>query len=175
MHSSLIRSMLRRIEILPLLLIQLYTKKETWLYRPKVSVADSSNKLATHWFGPYTVDKVASRGKVYYLKDYLGDPLKYPVSINLLKLYHHREGEELQYIPFPDSLLSEPIYNPVDEGVFDEEHDDDSDEHEYVPPKHKDLKAQKGVTDDTIAKNMARLRPCDQLKRPDKYVTIILK
>ena len=57
------------------------------LYRPQVTVAESSMKLTVHWFGPYFVDKVTSNGKVYYLKDHLGDPLKYPVSIKLLKKY----------------------------------------------------------------------------------------
>src|SRR3954453_7637741 len=118
MLSSLIRSMNRNSSSSSSIDPTIFKEGDmVMLYRPKVSVTDSSNKLAVHWFGPYTVDKVASKGKVYYLKDYLGDPLKYPVSINLLKPYHHREGEELQYIPFPDSLLS------------------DSEEHEYVPSK----------------------------------------
>src|ERR1700684_533838 len=54
------------------------------LYRPKVRT-DESLKLSHHWFGPYTVDKLRNNGKVVYLKDHLGDPLRYLVSVNLLK------------------------------------------------------------------------------------------
>ena len=141
------------------------------LYRPQISVAETSMKLAVHWFGPYTVDKILSNGKVYYLKDHLGDPLKYPVSVKLLRKYEHRPGEELQYEPFPDSLLSEPIYNPVSDSQYEKEHDDDSSAEEYVPSKKKAKKALQ-VDPAIVAEKRAMLCPTRARKLAQStYVT----
>jgi hypothetical protein len=128
-------------------------------------------KLAVHWFGPYTVDKILSNGKVYYLRNHLGDPLKYPVSIKLLRKYEQRPGEELHYEPFPDSLLSEPIYNPVSDSQYEKEHDDDSSAEEYVPPKKKAKKALQ-VDPAIVAEKRAMLCPTRARKLAQStYVT----
>ena len=142
------------------------------LYRPQVTATETSMKLAVHWFRPYSVDTVKSNGKVYYLKDHLGDPLKYPVSIKLLKKYEQRPGEELRYEPFPDSLLNEPIYNPVSDSQYEREHDDDSSIEEYVPPKKKAKKAIQVDPQDAIAKR-ASLRPTKSRKAALAQTTFV--
>lgn len=74
------------------------------------------------------------------------------MSIKLLKKYEQRPGEELQYEPFPDSLLSEPIYNPVTDSQHEREHDDDSSIEEYTPPKKKAKIALQVNHQDALAK-----------------------
>jgi hypothetical protein len=75
------------------------------LYRPKV-LAEASFKLSYHWYGPFIIDKVGRHDKFYYLKDPLGDPLKFPVSILRLKKYNPRENESLPVEKFPESILT---------------------------------------------------------------------
>ena len=69
-------------------------------------MSGDSRKLSIHWYGPYTVSKVGCNGKVYYLNDPLGDPLKYPVSYALLKPFNIRLGEATVFKAFPDNIES---------------------------------------------------------------------
>ena len=50
----------------------------------------SSAKLFPRWKGPYKITKLSKDGKVVYLEDYLGVPLKHPVSILRVKRWYDR-------------------------------------------------------------------------------------
>jgi hypothetical protein len=105
------------------------------LYRPQVLSGDS-RKISVHWYGPYTVDKVARNGKVYYLKDPLNDPLKYPVSISLLKSYTQREGEEDIFNAFPGNAESFSLKDALkdDDSSPNRLLDWSDKEDNYIPP-----------------------------------------
>jgi transposase InsO family protein len=116
------------------------------LYRPKV-LAEASFKLSPHWYGPFVIDKVGRHDKFYYLKDPLGDPVKYPVSILRLKQYHPRENEPLPVEKFPDDILSSvgddvtslDAPRPIQKGTREDEDTQDANlewnnpEEEFVP------------------------------------------
>src|SRR5688572_26043258 len=81
-----------------------YFKEEdkVLVYRPNIKEGESL-KLSPSWYGPFIVTKVASNGKVYYLKDLQGDHLRFPVSILHLKEFNPREGEDVDSVQIPEN------------------------------------------------------------------------
>ena len=77
------------------------------LYRPQVLSGDS-RKISIHWYGPYTITKMLRNGKVFYLDDPFGDPLKYPISISHIKKYVSRNDGDIPFTKFPDNIESQP-------------------------------------------------------------------
>ena len=105
---------------------------EVMLYRPQAMTGES-RKLSAHWYGPYKVHMVGRHNKVYYLKDPLGDPLKYPVSYALLKPYLRRPGESPQFFAFPNEDSGSETSKDDDSSPNSRlAYDDPSDA--YVPP-----------------------------------------
>jgi hypothetical protein len=76
--------------------------QQVLVYRPKILDGESL-KLTPHYYGPFTITKVASGGRVYYLKDSLGDHLLLPVSIQHLIEYHPRDGERVETLQLPEN------------------------------------------------------------------------
>jgi len=60
-------------------------------WTPK-KIEGESAKLLSKWSGPFKVIRSASRGKVYYLEDQLGDVINQPVSVLRLKPYYDRKS-----------------------------------------------------------------------------------
>jgi hypothetical protein len=83
------------------------------IYRPVIE-QESGYKITPHWYGPYTVEGVGSSGRVYYLKDPLGDSLPLPISVLRLKAYFSRTNDVMPFEKFPYVVLQKVNESNVD-------------------------------------------------------------
>jgi len=113
-----------------------------WLFNPK-KIEGNKAKLLQRWFGPYVIRDIKNGGRVIYLSEEDGTPIKLPYNVNrvfpLPSNFHssnssHDHSHEVAYsqgfsgIPLEDVLQLEDV-QPMDitpEDLDDEEEESDS-------------------------------------------------